>query len=71
MLATFRVRLVMRVPREFRFDLMARSEEFVELVIDNSRQPPAEAARVEVETKVHNTADDHRLRVLFPQEPGP
>jgi alpha-mannosidase/mannosylglycerate hydrolase len=66
MLTTFRVRTTMSVPQEFRFDSMTRSEQFVELVIDSliSLRPGQDF--VEVRTTVDNTADDHRLRVLFP-----
>ena len=34
-LTTFRIRNTMRVPAEFHFDRMVRSEQFVELVIDS------------------------------------
>ncbi len=67
MLTTFRVRTVMSVPEEFCFgDTMRRSEKRTDLAIESlvSLRPGAE--RIEVETTVHNTAKDHRLRVLLP-----
>jgi alpha-mannosidase len=64
--ATFRVRAVMDVPAAFRFDDMVRSEELCQMRIDSLVTLRAGADRVEVETTVHNQAQDHRLRVLFP-----
>jgi alpha-mannosidase len=67
MLTTFRVRTVMTVPEEFCFDdTMRRSESRTDLVIDSRVSLRPGADRVEVETTVHNTAKDHRLRVLLP-----
>jgi len=66
MLATFRVRVPMRVPAEFQFGHMVRSEQFVDVVMDSLVSLRPGADYVEVETTVHNTAGDHRLRVLFP-----
>lgn len=65
-LATFRIRTRMGVPAEFHFDTMTRSEQLVELVIDSLVSLRASSDRVEVQTTVHNVANDHRLRVLFP-----
>jgi alpha-mannosidase/mannosylglycerate hydrolase len=66
-LATLRIRTRMQVPRAFDFgDRAARTEELVALLIDSHVTLRAGAARVEVQTQVHNTACDHRLRVLFP-----
>ena len=66
LLATFRIRTEMRVPAELKADGMARSETFVPLVLDSlvSLRPGQDF--VEVKTTVDNTADDHRVRVLFP-----
>jgi alpha-mannosidase/mannosylglycerate hydrolase len=64
--ATLRVRSVMDVPEEFDFAAMTRAEELSGMVVDSFVTLRAFAARVEVETVVHNTAKDHRLRVLFP-----
>jgi alpha-mannosidase/mannosylglycerate hydrolase len=66
MLTTFRVRTTMGVPAEFEFDSQTRSQKIVDLVIDSLISLRPGADRVEVQTTVHNTADDHRLRVLFP-----
>jgi alpha-mannosidase/mannosylglycerate hydrolase len=64
--ATLRVRTRMEVPEEFDFGAMRRSDDLRELVVDNYVTLRAFAERVEVETVVHNTVRDHRLRVLFP-----
>ncbi len=63
---TFRVRMVMSVPAHFDFQRMERSTAFTELILDNLITLRAGAERLEIETTVHNTARDHRLRVLFP-----
>jgi alpha-mannosidase/mannosylglycerate hydrolase len=65
--ATLRVRTVLQAPSDFYFDdRMRRSEELSALVIDSLITLRAGADRVEVESRVHNTVEDHRLRVLFP-----
>jgi alpha-mannosidase/mannosylglycerate hydrolase len=61
-----RVRVTMKVPRAFDYAKSFRTDEFVDLVLDSSVVLRAGQAFVEVETKVVNTAKDHRLRVLFP-----
>jgi alpha-mannosidase len=66
MLTAFRVRVTLAVPAEFEFDRMARSEQSADLVIDSLVSLRLGANHVEVETTVHNTARDHRLRALFP-----
>jgi alpha-mannosidase len=65
-LATFRIRNTMRVPAEFLFDRMVRSEQFVEMVIDSLVSLRPGLDRVEVQTTIHNPAGDHRVRVLLP-----
>lgn len=64
--ATFRIRVRMQVPREFIFDGMRRSADFVPFTVDSTVTLRAGADRLEIETTVDNQADDHRLRVLFP-----
>jgi hypothetical protein len=64
--ATFRLRTVMDVPADFRFDSMIRSAEFRGMVIDSLVTLRSGADWVEVETAVQNSIMDHRLRVLFP-----
>lgn len=66
LLARFRLRTVLRVPAEFKFDRMIRSETFTELVLDSTLTLRRGADRLEVTTTVANQARDHRLRVLFP-----
>lgn len=65
-LARFRIRTTMRVPAEFRFDRMVRSEQLAELVIDSQVSLFQGSDRLEVRTVVQNVARDHRLRVLLP-----
>ncbi len=68
MLATFRIRTTMHLPREFEFDRMVRSPELVEFVVESLVSLRPGVDRVEVQTTVHNNAGDHRLRVLFPSD---
>ena len=68
--AALRIRTVMEVPAEYDFQSMRRSERMAELVIDSTVSLRAGADRLEVETVVHNTVKDHRLRVLFPSGAG-
>ncbi len=65
-LTTFRIRTTMAVPEAFRFDRMVRSEQMTDLVIDSLVSLRPGQDYLDVRTTVHNTADDHRLRVLFP-----
>ncbi len=66
-LTTFRIRTVIQVPRRFTFDdTMARTDELVDLVIESKVSLRPGSDDVEIETMVKNTAEDHRLRVLFP-----
>ena len=66
-LTTFRIRTTLQVPARFDFgDAMARSEDLVDLVLESRISLRPGATELEVETVVHNVAEDHRLRVLFP-----
>lgn len=65
-LTTFRVRVAMRVPARFAPAAGRRSDELVELHLDSLVSLRPGARRVEVETTLRNSAEDHRLRVLFP-----
>ncbi len=66
LLASFRIRTSLRLPARFDFASMSRAEEASELIIDSLVSLRRDAARVEVETSIHNSVADHRLRVLFP-----
>jgi alpha-mannosidase/mannosylglycerate hydrolase len=66
MLTRFRIRTVMQVPEAFRFDSMTRSDRFVDLVVDSTISLRPGQGHLEIETRVDNAVDDHRLRVLFP-----
>ncbi len=65
-LTTFRIRTVMRVPDEFDFKTMRRSENFKELIVDSLVSLRPESESVEVQTRITNQIKDHRVRVLFP-----
>lgn len=65
-LARFRIRTALRVPAEFNFERMVRSERTTGLVIDTLVTLRRGSDRVELKTTVNNTVRDHRLRVLFP-----
>ena len=66
MLTTFRVRTTMRVPAEFRFDSMTRSDIFADLVFDSRISLRPGQTWLDIETTVQNNAGDHRVRVLLP-----
>lgn len=66
LLTEFRLRTTMRVPAGFDFATMTRAAEFTELVIDSRIRLRRDQTHLEIETTVHNTADDHRVRVLLP-----
>ena len=56
----------MHVPEKFDFEHMHRSENTIPLVISHYITLRKGQDFLEVETVVENTAEDHRLRVLFP-----
>lgn len=60
----FRIRVPMWLPKCFDFKSMRRSEERAEVMIDSIVRLRKGARHLEVETTVHNTAKDHRMRVL-------
>ena len=66
LLATIRVRVTLQLPAHFDRMTASRSEMTVPLVLDNLLTLRAGARELEVETRVTNTARDHRLRVVFP-----
>jgi alpha-mannosidase/mannosylglycerate hydrolase len=65
-LTTFRVRTLMRVPEQFDFSTMCRSDSVQEMKIESlvSLRPGADS--VSVRTRIVNPVKDHRVRVLFP-----
>lgn len=66
LITRFRIQTLMRVPEEFKFDGMIRSEKLVEMSIDNHVTLRAGQKYVEISSTIGNRASDHRLRVLFP-----
>jgi alpha-mannosidase/mannosylglycerate hydrolase len=65
LLARFALRHTMSVPARFDPSAHTRSNERVDLVLETRITLRAGAAHVEFETSVHNTAADHRVRVVF------
>lgn len=63
---TFRIRTTMSLPAEFDFSARRRMEKMADVVIDSLVTLRDGSERLEVETTVHNTVGDHRLRVIFP-----
>lgn len=63
---TLALRTRLDVPACFDFPRMARADERVPLQIETLVTLRAGAEHLEIETALVNTADDHRLRVLFP-----
>ncbi len=63
--AAFRIRHRMAVPAAFDFSSMRRGEDRRELLLDTVVRLRAGATQLDVETRVDNTAKDHRLRVQF------
>lgn len=66
LLATLAIRLRMEIPEEFDTRTASRSSRMTDLVVEHRVTLRAGESHVEIETTVHNTARDHRLRVLFP-----
>lgn len=64
--ADFRIRTTMAVPAEFDFARMSRVERRADIVIETLVRLRAGEDHVEFDSKVTNSAKDHRLRVLFP-----
>jgi len=60
------VRGVVRAPARIAPDRQARSTETTDLPIESRISLAPGAPRIDVRTTVTNTAEDHRLRVLFP-----
>jgi hypothetical protein len=63
---TFLLRLKMQIPENFDFEHMYRSEKTIPLVISHYLTLRKGQSFLAVETVIDNTAEDHRLRVLFP-----
>ena len=64
--ATYSIEYNWQIPKEISKDRKKRSEAKVKLHIQSLISLIKGVKRVEIETRVHNTAKDHRLRVLFP-----
>lgn len=64
--ATFRVRTILHVPRAFAWADHERARESVPLVITSDVTLKAGSDLLEITTTVNNTAQDHRVCVLFP-----
>ncbi len=66
LLARLHLRVEWLVPRDFDFKNMKRSADLVPLVVEHRVTLRKGARHVEVDTTVHNTIRDHRLRLLCP-----
>ena len=64
--STLRISLVLNVPERFNFTEMRRAERTTPLRIVSDVTLRESSSRIEVTTVVHNTVEDHRIRVLFP-----
>jgi len=64
LLSTYRIDYQMAVPAMS--DAESRSDQAVELAITSRMTLKKGSKRLEIQTKVHNTARNHYLRVLFP-----
>lgn len=65
-LAALRIRVTLELPEQFDGSSGRRSEKLGNLVVESLVSLRRGADWVEVESMVHNTIQDHRLRVLFP-----
>jgi mannosylglycerate hydrolase len=63
---TYKVSQILLVPAYATSDRQGRNQETVAMPIISSISLAVGAKRVEITTEVDNTAQDHRLRVLFP-----
>ncbi len=63
---TLEIRQTYRLPARLAKDRDSRSRETIDLALVSQIRLLAHAPRVEIETKLENTAQDHRLRVHFP-----
>lgn len=66
LLARLHMRVEWLVPREFDFAAMKRSRELAPLVVEHRITLRKGSRWLEVDTTVHNTIRDHRLRLLCP-----
>ncbi len=66
LLARLHIRVEWEVPSEFLFDQMVRSEKLVPLVAEHVVTLRRDSRYAEIQTTIHNTARDHRLRMLCP-----
>jgi hypothetical protein len=66
LLTRFVVRQSLHVPAEFDFPAARRSEHRTPLLIESRITLRADADALDIETRVCNSIDDHRLRVFFP-----
>lgn len=64
--ATWRITHKLRAPASLTADRQARTRKTVALTLETELTCRAGSPRVDVVTRVTNTARDHRLRVLFP-----
>lgn len=66
LIGRFRIALDMEIPDGLSDDGKARSQNNKQLYIESEITLGCYSKTVSIHTKVHNSADDHRLQVLFP-----
>jgi hypothetical protein len=66
LLTRFVVRQTLHLPAGFDFPTARRSDRRTPLPIESRISLRADAAALDIETRVRNSVDDHRLRVFFP-----
>ncbi len=62
------IKVRMPVPQSFDREAFERSSTDVDLLIEHTLTLKVDADSVDVKTRVHNTAKDHRLRLIFPTD---
>lgn len=68
LLARLKIRVEWLVPHDFDFKSFTRSRELAPLVVEHLVTLRKDSDLVEIETTVHNTVRDHRLRVFCPTD---
>lgn len=67
-LATIRIRHHMLIPESFDFHELVRSPKIIPCIVENHLTLRRGQPFLAVRTVVHNSASDHRLRMLFPTD---
>lgn len=68
LVTSFRVRNVMEIPEAFAPDTYQRRDRRTEMTVESIITLRVDAEALDIETRVTNSAGDHRLRVFFPTD---